>query len=581
MADSLEHLARDLGVEIGPVAPAAVVREVKPFEGSVTGEVDDEVVEWLSGEGLITGMDGDWLTIVCPNGEAHTTGDTTARYSPLGCGDDTYKMTRGFKCFHEHCSDIDFLGWVAGAGGPVCRRYDPLPWLQRQYVYVAERRRVCDLGALRSGSRHDLALEEFGDLHGHIRVSMPTSRDAKRTVSCKNAFLEDVNTVKAAQYVVRPYVSGEAGCGEVEVSNGGLVVNTYRPPVHDAAIASGVDLFLDHLRYLLPIPGEYEAVLDCLAFKLQNPRRRAWGIVMVAEGAFGVGRSWFGDVLRGVWGPRLVASIDIGDLTGTGASAGFNEWASGSQLVVVSEAHDGAARRQYNAYEHIKTLVDTRVTAMQINRKYGGKGTEDVYFNLLVFTNHADALTVPPRERRLAVFDNPREEKSAEYYNTLWSAYRDNGAELFAAVHEMLMTRDVSRFNPAVAPDTEAKRTMLDMSLGPADILSRSVIERCVGELVTHDMLYDLVNEAERLERLEGTLTNNAKRGVVERLWRQLGGLCPGSHNGVRYTEGEGRFEVRALRNQKEWISVFEAADKGRKRRMLMENISKSRRGLK
>jgi hypothetical protein len=586
--DALDKLAADFGItelfqQQLQKAKCAKPRAVTPFEGAMLHDhtVPDPVVDWLLKHDKIHGQDGDWLIMDCPNAGEHTTGDSSARYSPLGMGGEKWRMTRGFKCFHEHCKDVDFLGWVADQGGPSCRRYDPLPWIQDHCVYVEDGRRVCDLNALRRGGRYDLKLEEFGDRYAHIRVAMPTTRDPKRTVSCKTAFLEDTETVKCARYVVRPYVDGEVGCGEVEELNGDKVVNVYRPPVHGVARSDDLaTLFTSHVRFLLPDNSDADMFLDWLAFKLQYPRRRSWGVVMVADGAFGIGRSWLGDVVRGVWGERLVKKIDINDLTGTGASAGFNDWASGGQVVVVEEAHDGGNTRQYRAYEYVKTLVDTRPVPMMINRKYGSKNEEIVYFNLLVFTNHADALCIPRDERRLAVFANPRKKREGGYYETLWSAYREDGEALFASVYTMLMARDVLAFEPATAPDTEAKRTMLAVSLGPADVLTDCVIQLCAGDLVTKDMLFDLFREAEEIEHLENTLTNNALRNVVTRLWRTMGSLRPGDKNGVRHRQNDGQKEVRALRNKEHWISVFEWLDKAARQETLREEIANSAKGI-
>jgi len=551
--ETLEEIAEAFNVQIGVVQPRDRTKTTSDLV-ALELNVEDPVAEWLFDNGTVVEDEDEWLIIECPNCDEHTTGDDTARYSPLGRGEGDWKYTRGFKCFHEHCKDFDLLDWVSGQGGPTARRYDPLPFIQQRYVYVRDGRRVCDLHALAAGSKYyDMALEEFGDMFASVRIHMPTTDNPKRTLAGKSAFVADEDTTKCASYETVPYAPGESGRGGVEpVGNDQLIVNTYQPPAHTAEPA-GLDVFLEHMKFLLPDGEDCMTFLDWLAYKLQNPRARSYGVVMVADDSFGIGRSWLGDVLRIVWGNSNVEFVDIGELTGHGQSAGFNEWASGRQMVVIEEAHDGSDMTHYKAYERIKTFIDPRTTHMQVNRKFGRKGMEQIWFNLLVFSNHVDAFNIPKGERRLAVFANPQEKQSESYYNRLWNVYNKQGAGLAAAIHQFLMERDVSKFNPAVPPVTESKDAMIESSVAPGTIITDAMVARAQGELVTKHMLSDLFESAERAERLENTVTNNARRRLIDKLWRTLPKLKDAKDGFRSRAAGGNPEEIRAFRRAYHW----------------------------
>ena len=81
--------------------------------------VNDDVLDWLQTNELIQHKNEDWYVLRCPWASEHTGGSSEAGYCPAGQGEHQYM--RGFRCFHEHCSDRkanDFLAWVAEQGGP-------------------------------------------------------------------------------------------------------------------------------------------------------------------------------------------------------------------------------------------------------------------------------------------------------------------------------------------------------------------------------------------------------------------------------------------------------------------------------
>ena len=79
----------------------------------------DPVLEYMNQHDMIISEGDAWHIVKCPWHEKHTDGSQSAVYIPVGVGD--HPQMRGFTCFHSHCKNIktiDFLHWIAAAGGP-------------------------------------------------------------------------------------------------------------------------------------------------------------------------------------------------------------------------------------------------------------------------------------------------------------------------------------------------------------------------------------------------------------------------------------------------------------------------------
>ena len=111
------HPEREFTVEqicaaLGVTPAAADTATTRPV--MLDDDGSDDVLAWLSEAGHLTaqGNSAGWWGVVCPNNEAHTTGEIEGRYMPVN---------RAYTCLHEHCLEWDsvaFLTWVAEQGGP-------------------------------------------------------------------------------------------------------------------------------------------------------------------------------------------------------------------------------------------------------------------------------------------------------------------------------------------------------------------------------------------------------------------------------------------------------------------------------
>jgi hypothetical protein len=106
---TVEQVCAALGVTPDP-ADTATVRPV-----TLDDDGTDDVLAWLSEAGHLTarGNAAGWWGVVCPNSDAHTTGEIEGRYMPVN---------RAYTCLHAHCAEwtapASSPGWPSRAGRP-------------------------------------------------------------------------------------------------------------------------------------------------------------------------------------------------------------------------------------------------------------------------------------------------------------------------------------------------------------------------------------------------------------------------------------------------------------------------------
>jgi hypothetical protein len=507
----------------------------------------DPLYVWLKENGHIVKDDGgDWVDIKCPNHAEHTTGGDVGSYSPLGRGSDDYWVqTRAWKCLHGHCSDHkfkDFMKVMGKLGAPHVSGLDQLPWLQAKFTYIGVGKRVADLHQRKFGGHWLWEFEDWANMY-KFRILLP-GRD--KPVEMKTALLEHKNTRKLVGTIYQP-VRAEEDAAIIE-RHGQKWINNYVPP-NWPETDRVPEIFLEHMDFILPNEDERELFLDWLAYKLQNPADRSYAIIMVAEDTFGIGRSWIKSMLYIVLQGK-VQSATLSQLIGKGTSAekNYNDWAACCQFIVVEEAKDNLAQNDfYQGYETFKQNVDTRVTPIRVNPKYERTRQDFMYFNALIFTNHADALALPEGDRRVCVLTNPTKVKSEAYYERLNDALNDDEA---GAVYHFLMRRDVSGYSHVKPPMTPGKSIMIERNRPPSDEIEANILVHCTGDILTKKMLKSQVIRA--ANELDYDNIASSSGGIIRHLWGKMGALRE-EKNGARYTVNGVNTEVRAIRNVKTW----------------------------
>jgi hypothetical protein len=298
---TLEAICAALGVTPDP-ADTATVRPV-----ALDDDGTDDVLAWLSEAGHLTarGNAAGWWGVVCPNSDAHTTGEIEGRYMPVN---------RAYTCLHAHCAEwtsARFLAWVAEQGGPahttglreellaavmattlakitpgdlfspgteagaliaaVARkevgRVEKGGWYER-FGYI-----ICDEAYFDMQERSHITRGGFNALFRHVAChSIHVNADNKaRRVEASICFDENRQSMGAPALAGVTYSAGD----DVLVTRDGDVFGNMwrdaRPPVNRALVAD-ISLWLDHCAALIPERVEREHIFNVMACKLQNPR---------------------------------------------------------------------------------------------------------------------------------------------------------------------------------------------------------------------------------------------------------------------------------------------------------------------
>lgn len=515
-------------------------------------EPNNPFLGWLYEQGLVLEDSGDdFLSIECPNHHNHSDGKTSMRYSPVGRGADQFKEYHGLMCFHGHCQDLsydDFMQLFAAKGAPVVPKHDPVAFLQSRYVYVVTDQRVADM---RQRPHGGVWLKSFADFSKEFysRVMVPGH---DRPVLLANAWLESKYTRKVTTVGYLP------GQNAIAVNRSQEIVNSYIPPLHPWT-KEEPRVTLDHLDYLVPNELERETLLDWFACKLQRPETRSYAALLVAKNAFGTGRGWLKNLLSQML-PNLVGAITLPQLINKGsqADANYNDIFSEKQLLIADEAKETEGVDFFTGYETIKTRIDQSPIAFRVNPKFGRTRTDFMYFNCLIFSNHEHAINLPQDDRRFFVVTNPTKPKSAEYYERLFAALEDGKeAQRF---YWYLMRRDISNFNRAKPPMTVGKKVMIQSSLSPSDEILAHLRDTLPGDLITRKTLQTRVKLAARALGFDTVEREPGK--TTRRIWREIGSLSPEDRNGLRVSMDTERLEIRALRNNREWVAKLSGSDR-------------------
>ena len=548
---SIDDVADDLGCDLAALpAPDAGAGVRAAPEDRVGALVDlDPMLVWLTAEGHVTKDAGtQWVEMVCPWADAHTSGDSVAGYSPLGRGPTQFVQTRAFKCMHEHCADKklkELVKWAEPLGGPFVSGYDPLPWLQAQYAYVETGQVVVDLAQRPVGGVWRWTFADWQKRHpGKVRT---LGRDAP--VSVATAFVESLDTKKAVDTTYLPVRRHEDKGMVVDFNQN--YVNTYVPPnwpeIHDTP-----EIFLEHVKFLIPSDEEREVFMNWLAYKIQNPASRSYAVVMIAEDKFGTGRSWIKNLLA----KMLQGGVETATLAqivgqGTSSQQNYNDWEVGCQYIVCEEARgDMSQEDKTSAYEEFKVRCDTTPSEVRVNVKYGATTGGMRYWNSLIFSNHADAMAVAGDDRRVYVVTNPSERRDYEYYDRL-QASLTNGEP--ARAYWWLMHRDLTGYKHIYPPWTAAKAAMIEHSSSPCEDIMAWLEENHTSDLVTQATLRSGVMVAASALNMDKIVREPG--GITKRVWRLLKSLRPEDvKHGARYVIGGKQTEVRALRKREMWV---------------------------
>ena len=304
----------------------------------------------------------------------------------------------------------------------------------------------------------------------------------------------------------------------VEV-NGQWLVNQWRP---SRLVPSDGDasVWLDHMRFLIPVAADMERVLDRFAFGLQRLGVKI-NSALVLLGDHGTGKDM---ALDPFW--AAIGKHNRGIVPGAEAGDRFNDHML-SPWVLMTEM---PSYRKRSVYEEIKAMLASPPDEIRINTKNVKAYLIPNVVNVVVTTNHADAIALPEADRRFDVVAtvNAADAAGAErdaYYTRL-RAWLDDGGQ--AAVMGWLLRRDVAGFKAKGTPPMTAAKAAMVTEAEPAPVAWARMVWGEGGPLMGRE----IVTMAELMGMVEDRVwspgTGEAWRGrqlmaYIERAFRADG----------------------------------------------------------
>lgn len=338
-------------------------------------------------------------------------------------------------------------------------------WVDRfieQYVYVQDGDRVADLHKPPHCSVSRLA--EFRNRTANVRheVPAPTAKDPD------NVKLEPV----WKSWMVQPQRKSAEGTmyvpkeGRVITDNYGLdwINEFHMPEFASTEDRDRLGVFFDHMAYLFPVDVEREWFISWMAFNLQYPERRSKVTPLHVSVAHGTGRGWVVECLGKLLGQWNLKKTKMNVLAGDGNGAGFHEFLHNSLMCAIEEVKEG--NKRFSVSDRIRDLLTEN--HLEVNIKYGGKKTQQVFTNFFFMSNHPDALVLTTQDRRINVFSGPDTPKDRAYYDRLYAWLDTDGV---SQLYSFLMARDLSGFDWVRSMDTEARTRMIQNNRTETEVL--------------------------------------------------------------------------------------------------------------
>lgn len=236
-------------------------------------------------------------------------------------------------------------------------------------------------------------------------------------------------------------------------------------------------LFYDHLNMLFPIECEREWFIDWMAYNLQYPGKRCKVTPLHISEFHRTGRGWIVECMETLLGKHNVTKTTLKTLSGEGAAGQFHDYFNKSLLCAIEETRE-KGEKQYAVCDKIRGLLTEK--RLEVNLKYGGKQTIDVFTNFFLMSNHDDALVIDDKDGRINVFRTDTPAKPDSYFITLYGWLETSGID---QLHYMLMSRDLSAFNFQTSMKNEARRELISGLVTDVEVYYNDLVDEIMSNV--------------------------------------------------------------------------------------------------
>ena len=363
--------------------------------------------------------------------------------------------------------------------------------LLSEYVFIPSEHRC--VSSLSGGPSSAMTLGNFRTMMQPHAVEVTGPRGGTQNINPASLWASDPRRIDVAGFRFRPDVSER-----LVHEDGKVFANIYAdlpwPDVSDDDVADAGRAFEALLEHLVPDPDACGWFRMWLASKVQRPQAANCGVLLIAQQQ-GTGRGTLMDMMQAAVGKPYYQSISSTELLGQGGQGTYTEWMAQALLVTVEEvmaggdsgANMGWKRRE--AYERIKQLVDPRQRTSRIRQKGVQNYSQDVFFSLLMATNHMDALPLDENDRRIAALVQPDVRfEDVPALKALINPWRASGAfdQVFgAALRHHLAGVAVDFDALRIAPDLGGGRELMrQANEGDLEDILRQVLERVPSDYI-------------------------------------------------------------------------------------------------
>ena len=298
-----------------------------------------------------------------------------------------------------------------------------------------------------------------------------------------------------------------------------LYLNSFIP---GELVAEPGDIELwDHLLdHIFNDQSKYkEHFLNWLAYQLQNPGEKIRHACIMVTTQFQVGKGSMWRAIKLMFGSHNAREIDVGQALDK--SKGY---LTNSQIVLIDEMQSAGKFDEkmalLNNLKRIITEENISSRALYIDYKIIKSCT-----NYLLFTNHKDALSLPPNEVRYWVYISEQSRLNDAFYAD-YHKWLDNGGA--KAVLHSLLTREISDdFVPkGIAPDTPFRSLMQKGGEHPLTKVIRQHYEEMIYPFEEQQIIIGSLELYNTLKKQQ--ILGRARINDVSNALEQIGGRCLG-----------------------------------------------------
>ena len=342
---------------------------------------------------------------------------------------------------------------------------EPADWFKR-FVYVAGSDSYFDMEA-----RQEYSRKAFDAMYrGAPTISIHT----KKKVQASHFFDENRQALGSQMIAAITYAAGESALCELQ---GKLYANRWKNARPEGK-PGDVSLWLQHLERIVPAPEEREHILNCLAFKRQNPHRKINHAILHA-GTPGVGKdTLYTPFLYSIGGRGLV------NVAVARAEEVCGDWGYvlESEVVILNEMRAKGQQDARMMENTLKPIIAAPPEVLMVNKKHEAPTYIQNRGFVIAMSNYRAAISIPADDRRWFVVWSDAGPLPEAEATRLWGWYAEGG---FDAVAAFLSARDVSRFNPSASPPmTAAKESMIDLTMSGAEAYLQDCIRNRRGPFV-------------------------------------------------------------------------------------------------